>query len=204
MVLSDLWMTLQKVEAAGHGDYIVNFAGDLCFMERNLAVIEENLFNTRAVGIKMGAEFGDTVSVFCSKIEAFVKLHPSAADLYVMTVSSIDCTNRAHRLGMRISRVCAWGTSALAYDGSGRVLRGKDAGFNTFEICKFPNGKVYNCDLSASYNIGARYFIRKILKSLDENSRLRIEAKIPQCSKRSTCTFSTLINLNAELMSIAA
>lgn len=112
--------------------------------------------------------------------------------------------NRAHRLGMRISRICAWGTSALAYDGSGRGLRGKDAGFNTFEICKFSNGKVYNCDLSASYNIGARYFIREILKSLDENSRLRIEAKIPQCSKRSTCTFSTLINLNAELMSIAA
>lgn len=112
--------------------------------------------------------------------------------------------NRAHRLGMRISRVCAWGTSALAYDGSGRVLRGRDAGFNTFEICRFPNGKVYNCDLSASYNIGARYFIRKILKSLDENSRLRIEVKIPQCSKRSTCTFTTLINLNAELMSMAA
>ena len=112
--------------------------------------------------------------------------------------------NRAHRLGMRISRICAWGTSALAYDGSGRVLRGKDAGFNTFEICKFPNGKVYNCDLSASYNIGARYFIRKILKSLDENSRLRIEVKIPQCSKRSTCTFTTLINLNAELMSMVA
>lgn len=112
--------------------------------------------------------------------------------------------NRAHRLDMRISRVCAWGTSALAYDGSGRVLRGKDAGFNTFEICRFPNGKVYNCDLSASYNIGARYFIREILKSLDENSRLRIEAKIPQCSKRSTCTFSTLINLNAELMPMAA
>lgn len=112
--------------------------------------------------------------------------------------------NRAHRLGMRISRICALGTSAFAYDGSGRVLRGKDAGFNTFEICRFPNGKVYNCDLSASYNIGARYFIREILKSLDENSRLRIEAKIPQCSKRSTCTFSTLINLNAELMSIAA
>lgn len=87
MILSNLWMTLQKIEAAGHGDYIVNFAGDLCFTERNLAVIEENLFNTRAVGIKMGAQFGDTVSVFCSKIEAFVKLHPSAADLYVMTVN---------------------------------------------------------------------------------------------------------------------
>lgn len=87
MILSNLWMTLQKVEAAGHGDYIVNFAGDLCFMERKLAVIEENLFNTKVVGIKMGTKFSDTVSVFCNRIEAFVKLHPSAADLYVMTVN---------------------------------------------------------------------------------------------------------------------
>ncbi len=109
-------------------------------------------------------------------------------------------TNKAHRLGMRISRICAWGTSKLAYDGSGKVLRGKDGGFNTYELCRFQSGKTYNCDLSASYNIGARYFIREILKSLDENSRLLIEAKVPQCSKRSTCTFSTLINLNAELM----
>ena len=109
-------------------------------------------------------------------------------------------TNKAHRLGMQISRICAWGTSKLAYDGSGTVLRGKDGGFNTYELCKFRNGKTYNCDLSASYNIGARYFIREILKSLDESSRLLIEAKIPQCSKRSTCTFSTLISLNAVLM----
>lgn len=96
MILSNLWMTLQKVEAAGHGDYVVNFAGDLCFTERNLAVIEESLFNTRAVGIKTGAEFGDTVSVFCSRIEAFVKLHPSAADLHVMTVNGVECNSIAY------------------------------------------------------------------------------------------------------------
>ena len=113
-------------------------------------------------------------------------------------------TNKAHRLGMRISRICAWGTSKYAYDGSGTILRGKEGGFPTHELCKFQNGKTYNCDLSASYNIGARYFIREILKSLNENSRLLIEAKVPQCSKRSTCTFSTLISLNAELMSLAA
>jgi IS605 OrfB family transposase len=107
--------------------------------------------------------------------------------------------NKAHRLGMRISRVCVWGTSELAYDGSGRVKRGRDAGFTTNEICKFANGKVYNCDLSASYNIGARYFIREILKSLPEMVRLHMEAKVPPCSKRSTCTFSTLISLNAAL-----
>lgn len=108
--------------------------------------------------------------------------------------------NKAHRLGMRISHICAWNTSRLAYDGSGAVLRGKDGGFNSYELCKFQNGRTYNCDLSASYNIGARYFIREILKSLNESSRLRMEAKVPQCSKRSTCTFSTLINLNAALI----
>ena len=113
-------------------------------------------------------------------------------------------TNKAHRLGMRISRICAWNTSRLAFDGSGFVSRGRNGGFDTYELCKFQNGKTYNCDLSASYNIGARYFIREILKSLDESSRLRTQANVPECSKRSTCTFSTLVNLNAELMSFAA
>ena len=108
-------------------------------------------------------------------------------------------TDKAHRLGMRISRICAWGTSKLAYDGSGIVLRGRYGGFSTYELCRFTNGKIYNCDLSASYNIGARHFIRELTKSLDESSRLLIEAKVPQCSKRSTCTLSTLISLNAEL-----
>lgn len=109
--------------------------------------------------------------------------------------------NKAHRLGMHISHICAWGTSKLAYDGSGYVSRGRNGGFNTYELCRFSNGKVYNCDLSASYNIGARYFIRELLKSVPEKARLRIEAKVPQCSKRSTCTFSTLVSLNAVLAS---
>lgn len=108
-------------------------------------------------------------------------------------------TNKAHRLGMRISRICAWNTSRLAYDGSGRVLRGKDGGFSTYELCKFQNGKTYNCDLSASYNIGARYYIREILKSLPETERLAMEAKVPACAKRSTCTLSTLISMHAAL-----
>lgn len=108
-------------------------------------------------------------------------------------------SNKAHRLGMHISHVNAWGTSRLAFDGSGCVFRGRVGGFNTYEICRFQNGKIYNCDLSASYNIGARYFIRETLKSLDASSRLDIEAKVPQCTKRSTCTFSTLISLNAVL-----
>ena len=112
-------------------------------------------------------------------------------------------TDKTHRLGMRISRICAWGTSRLAFDGSGRILRGKEAELPTYSLCRFQNGKVYNCDLSASYNIGSRYFIREILKSLPAKVRLELEANVPQVSKRSTCTWSTLINLNAELISFA-
>ena len=113
-------------------------------------------------------------------------------------------TDKAHRLGMRVSHVCAWGTSKYAFDGSGTVLRGKDADLPTYSLCRFQNGKVYNCDLSASYNIGSRYFIREILKSLPERERLALEAKVPGVAKRSTCTFSTLISLNAELIAPAA
>jgi len=113
-------------------------------------------------------------------------------------------TIKAHRLGMRISTINPYCTSKLAFDGSGLVDRGYYGGFDTYELCKFQNGKVYNCDLSATYNIGARYFIREILKSLPKKVRLVIEAKVPQCTKRSTCTFSTLISLNAELKMLAS
>ena len=108
-------------------------------------------------------------------------------------------TDKAHRLSMHVSHICAWGTSRLAFDGSGRVLRGGEAELGSYSTCKFSNGKVYNCDLSASYNIGSRYFVREILKSLPARDRLALEAKVPQAAKRSTCTLSTLINLNAVL-----
>ena len=108
-------------------------------------------------------------------------------------------TNKANRLGMRISHICAWGTSKLAYDGSGTVQRGRDAGFKSYSVCRFANGKIYNCDLSASYNIGARYFVRELTKSLPATARLQLQAKVPEACKRSTCTLSTLINLNAVL-----
>lgn len=104
--------------------------------------------------------------------------------------------HKAHRAGMHISRICAWGTSALAFDGSGKVTRNINGNYS---ICRFENGKIYNCDLSAAYNIGSRYFIREILKSLPETVRLDMEAKVPSCSKRTTCTLSTLLDLNAAL-----
>jgi len=105
-------------------------------------------------------------------------------------------SNRAHARGMRIARICAWGTSRLAFDGSGRVERGIN---NNYSTCRFQNGKVYNCDLSASYNIGARYFIREIMKTMPARVWSELTAKVPELAKRTTCTLSSLIRLNAVL-----
>ena len=105
-------------------------------------------------------------------------------------------THKAHRLGIRISHICAWNTSRLAFDGSGRVTRNING---SYSICQFQSGKIYNCDLNASYNIGARYFIRELLKSCSETDRLRIWANVPECRKRTTCTLSSLIRMNAVL-----
>lgn len=104
--------------------------------------------------------------------------------------------HKAHRNGIRVSHVCSWNTSKLAFDGSGVVLRGRDANLGTYEICKFSNGKVYNCDLSASYNIGARYFIREVQKILPARVWSDIVAKVPECQKRTQCTYNTLLEIN--------
>ena len=103
--------------------------------------------------------------------------------------------DKAHRCDKRVSRVCAWNTSRLAYDGSGAVTRDE----KNHSLCTFQNGKRYHCDLSASYNIGARYFVREIFKSLLATTRQRIAAKVPECAHRSTCTLSSLFRLHAEL-----
>ena len=95
----------------------------------------------------------------------------------------------AHILGIRVNKICAFNTSKLAFDGSGIVTRGIN---NNFSICQFTNGKIYNCDLNATYNIGARFFIKQIQKTISEKKWLLLEAKVPLLSKRSTCTLSTL------------
>ena len=106
----------------------------------------------------------------------------------------------AHRHGLRISRVLARNTSKLAFDGSGIVKRGSKVSEDTpYSIVQFSSGKFYNADLNASYNIGARYWIRHILKPVSETKRLELEAKVPQVAKRSTCTLSHLIRLRSEI-----
>ena len=132
----------------------------------------------------------------------------------------------AHRNGMRVRTVCAWNTSRLAFDGSGKVKRGKESEWtnNNYSICEFPcaegmsHGKIYNCDLNASYNIGARYLTRVIIKSIPETEWCALRAKVPDAFKRTTSegdtgksvvsvihtTLSTLINLNRVLASSEA
>lgn len=108
-------------------------------------------------------------------------------------------THKAHREGIRISKVNPKYTSMLAFDGSGFVQRHK----NNYSLCTFQTGKEYHTDLNAAYNIGARYYMREIIKSLPERDRLEIQAKVPELSRRSTCTLSSLINLNVVLKELA-
>jgi IS605 OrfB family transposase len=104
-------------------------------------------------------------------------------------------TTQAHRAGMRISRICAWNTSKLAYDGSGitdrhvvyKIVKGKQK-FN-YSIARFPNGRIYNCDLSAAYNIGARFFLREYVK----------KRKCPDIPKTPFRTYATLKDVVAQV-----
>ncbi len=60
------------------------------------------------------------------------------------------------------------GTSSWAYDGSGQVSRDK----SNYSNATFKTGKRYNCDLSASYNIAARYWADKLKLTRRKDGRL--------------------------------
>lgn len=103
--------------------------------------------------------------------------------------------HQAHRIGIRIRYINPRNTSRLAFDGSGEVQRDQ----HNASLCRFSTGKQYNCDLNASYNIGARYFIRELLKPVSETERSRLVAKVPEAGRRTCCTLSTLFSLCAVL-----
>lgn len=87
-------------------------------------------------------------------------------------------------LGGRVVFVNPRGTSSCAYDGSGKLKRNS----KNYELAVFSSGKQYNCDLSASYNIGARF----ILKLLGGNSPQDEQGKSSCSSPRSWVTLSML------------
>ena len=101
---------------------------------------------------------------------------------------------KAHSLGIRLSRVLARGTSMYAFDGSGEVARNSKK-----DIAVFTTGKEYHADLSASYNTGARYFIRELLRPLPEMVRLQVQAKVPELVVRTQQTLSSLTRLQEAL-----
>ena len=126
------------------------------------------------------------------RVEVCSKCHPFFTGKQKMV------EHKAHRCGIRIRRVCAWNTSKLAFDGTGVVTRDT----NNYSMCTFQTGKRYSCDLSASYNIGARYFLREYEKSISVTKWRRTSAKVPGCAKRVTRTLDTLIRVCAELRSM--
>ena len=52
--------------------------------------------------------------------------------------------DKMHSLDVRISRVNAWGTSRLAFNGSGQASRGRESQKTrgSWSVCEFLNGKV--------------------------------------------------------------
>lgn len=104
------------------------------------------------------------------------------------------------RNGIRTFLINPRNTSVLAFDGSGKVERDK----KNYSMCTFSTGKRYHCDLSASYNIGARYFLRAYFKTIPETAWSELVAKVPELSKRTSWTLSTLIRVESEFRKSAA
>lgn len=79
------------------------------------------------------------------------------------------------------------GTSSWAYDGSRQVSRDK----SNYSNATFKTGKRYNCDLSASYNIAARYWAYKLKLTRRKDGRL-LDGKSSSNKQRMPVTLSLL------------
>ena len=161
--------------------------------------INENIVNHTANQIiKICLSYGVDVIVFENLRHKFKRTKKRSFRARLHRWRKIAIYNKAyemaHRNGIRVSTVNPNGTSRYAYDGSGLVERDND----NYSICKFVSGKIYNCDLSASYNIAARYYIRETLKPLDVNSRSELETKASLAlsgTKLTYNTFKVLLNV---------
>lgn len=115
--------------------------------------------------------------------------------------------DRCHVLGLRIHQVCAWGSSRVAFDGSGVVERGRhicgDDGVSLglgYDWVRFSTGKMYHADLNAAMNIGARYFLRSLLKSCPVTGGSVLQAKVLGVSGVGAWSLATLINYRRALL----
>ena len=62
--------------------------------------------------------------------------------------------------------------------------------------CQFSSGKIYHADLNATYNIGARYFLRELRKSTFEREWLSVETKVLSLARRTQQTLASLISFH--------
>lgn len=92
-------------------------------------------------------------------------------------------------VGGRVVYVYARGTSSWAFDGSGAVKRNTEQ----YELATFSTGKQYNCDLNASYNIGARYWAMKLQLAHRKDEQLPEDRSSPD-KPRIPVTLSTLLH----------
>lgn len=114
--------------------------------------INDNLCNqTVAKIIKFARNYGVDVVVF-EHLDFKGSSYGEKVHYYRKKSIISKVCSKLHLYNIRYDTVCAWNTSALAFDGSGKVKRDKD----NHALCTFTTGKRYNCDLSASYNIAAR------------------------------------------------
>jgi IS605 OrfB family transposase len=90
-------------------------------------------------------------------------------------------------IGGKTEFVYPRGTSSFAFDGSGKVKRSN----KNYSLATFSSGKQYNCDLSASYNIGARYWAKK-LKLTRRNDGQLDDGKSSSSKRRTPVTLSVL------------
>lgn len=95
--------------------------------------------------------------------------------------------NKFVEAGGKVELVYPRGTSSWAYDGSGRLKRSQ----KNYALATFQTGKRYNCDLSGSYNIAARYWAYK-LKLAYRNGRQLPSSKSPGGKSRMPITLSAL------------
>ena len=79
-------------------------------------------------------------------------------------------------LAGRVVFVNPRGTSSYAYDGSGKLKRSS----RNYELALFASGKQYNCDLSASYNVGARFILKLCGGNSPENLQGKSSCKLPR------------------------
>lgn len=99
---------------------------------------------------------------------------------------------RWNELGGEVVFVNPKYTSAYAFDGSGKVKRDRD----NYSLCRFTTEKRYNADLSASHNIGARYWYSLLLG--DKYFSRVYEDKSFHGTSRTPITLGTLRNLCSE------